>query len=63
MCLLNSAQEGRLEAGQAPLNTIFNGYDNTVKTQAVDAIQVAIEAIEKTASDITGVFRERLGGI
>lgn len=63
MGLLNSAQEGRLEAGQAPLNTIFNGYDNTVKTQAVDAIQVAIEAIEKTASDITGVFRERLGGI
>jgi hypothetical protein len=29
--LLNSAQEGRVAAGQAPLNTIFNGFDNTVK--------------------------------
>ena len=61
--VLDSSQEGRLQNGQAPLNTIFNGYDNTVKTQAVQAIQVAIDAIEQTCSSITGVFRERLNGI
>ena len=61
--VLDSSQEGRLSSGQAPLNTIFNGFDNTVKTQAIQAIQVAIEAIEQTVSSITGVFRERLNGI
>lgn len=61
--LLDSSQEGRLNAGQAPLNTIFNGFDNTVKAQAIQAIQIAIESIEQTTSSITGVFRERLNGI
>lgn len=61
--LLNSASEGRQAAGQAPLNTIFNGYDDTVKAQAVQAIQLAIDATESTVSSITGVFRERLNGI
>lgn len=61
--LLNSASEGRQAAGQAPLNTIFNGYDDTVKVQAVQAIQLAIDSIEQTVSSITGVFRERLNGI
>lgn len=63
LAVLDSSQEGRLSSGQAPLNTIFNGYDNTVKTQAVQAIQLAIDAIEQTTSSITGVFRERLNGI
>ena len=61
--LLDSSQEGRLQSGQAPLNTIFNGFDNTVKAQAIQAIQIAIDSIEQTASSITGVFRERLNGI
>lgn len=61
--LLDSSQEGRIQNGQAPLNTIFNGYDNTVKAQAIQAIQLAIDSIEQTASSITGVFRERLNGI
>lgn len=61
--ILDSSQEGRLASGQAPLNTIFNGYDNTVKEQAIAAIQLAIDNIEQTASSITGVFRERLNGI
>ena len=52
-----------MAAGSAPINTIFNGFDDTVKTQAITAIQTAIEAIEQTASSITGVFRERLNGI
>lgn len=61
--VLDSAQEGRLASGQAPLNTIFNGFDNTVKAQAIQAIQIAIDSIEQTVSSITGVFRERLNGI
>lgn len=61
--LLDSSQEGRLASGTAPLNTIFNGYDDTVKAQAIQAIQLAIDAIEQTTSSITGVFRERLNGI
>lgn len=61
--LLDSSQEGRLASGASPLNTIFNGYDDTVKAQAIQAIQYAIESIEQTMSSITGVFRERLNGI
>lgn len=61
--LLNTATPGRLESGQAPLTTIFNGYDDTVKVQAIQAIQLAIDSIESTASSVTGVFRERLNQI
>ena len=61
--VIDSSQEGRIASGQAPLNTIFNGFDNTVKAQAVQAIQIAIDSVEQTVSSITGVFRERLNGI
>ena len=61
--VIDSSQEGRMASGQAPLNTIFNGFDNTVKAQAVQAIQMAIDSVEQTVSSITGVFRERLNGI
>ena len=45
------------------MNTIFNGYDDTLPAQAVQAIDYAIQSIEQTTSSITGVFRERLNGI
>ena len=61
--LMDTSQEGQLNTGQAPLNTLVNGFDDTVKVQAVQAIQVVIDSIESTASSITGVFRERLNGI
>lgn len=60
---IDSSQPGRLENGGVGLNTIFNGFDDTLKAQAVQAIQIAIESIEQTVSSITGVFRERLNGI
>ena len=63
IALLNTTQEGRMATGQAPINTIFNGYDDTVKAQAIQAIQLAIESVEQTCSSISGVFRERLNGI
>ena len=63
MALIDTSQEGQLNTGQAPLNQLFNGYDDTVKVQAIQAIQLAIDSIEQTTSSITGVFRERLNGI
>lgn len=63
VALIDSSQEGRLGAGQQPMNTIYNGYDDTVKLPTIQAIQTAIDAVEQTTSSITGVFRERLNGI
>lgn len=63
LALLDSSQEGRMQTGEAPVNTIFNGYDDTVKGQAVQAIELAIQSTENECSSITGVFKERLNGI
>ena len=61
--LIDTTQEGRNDTGNSPLNTIFNGFDDTVPAQAVQAIQMAIQSVEETTCSITGVFRERLNGI
>lgn len=45
------------------INTAFNGYDDTVKYQAIQAFQAILDNIEQQASSITGVFPEKLGGI
>ena len=63
LALIDTSQEGQIGTGQAPLNQIFNGFDDTVKVQAIQAIQLAIDSVEQTTSSITGVFRERLNGI
>jgi hypothetical protein len=55
LAIYDSSQEG------AMLNTSFNGYDDTIRVQAIQAIDLAIQEIETTTSSITGVFRERLG--
>ena len=60
---IDTTQEGRNDNGNAPINTIFNGFDDTLKAQAVQAIEIAIQSVEQTTSSITGVFRERLNGI
>ena len=52
--LIDSSQEGQ------PMNTIFNGFDDTVKAQSIQAIQIAIQSIEQQASSITGVLPEML---
>lgn len=61
--LMDTSQEGQLNTGQAPLNTLVNGFDDTIKVQAVQAIQTVIDSLEQTMSSISGVFRERLNGI
>lgn len=58
VAMLDSSQEG------LPMsNATFQGYDDTVKLQAIQAVDVAIQDIENTAMQITGVYRERLGGL
>lgn len=46
-----------------PLNTTFGGFDDTVSANSIQAIQLAIESIEQTVSNITGVSREKLNAI
>jgi hypothetical protein len=44
-------------------NTTFGGYDDTIKLNAIQAINLAIQTNEDECSLITGVFRERIGGV
>jgi hypothetical protein len=57
VALIDSSQEGNL------MNTTFGGFDDTLKVQAIQAIDLAIQRTEETCSSITGVFREKLGGV
>jgi len=56
--LIDSSQEGL-----PPMNTTFGGFDDTIKLPTIQAIDLAIQRIEETCSTITGVFKEKLGGI
>ena len=51
------------QEGTQMINTTFNGYDDTIKAQAIQAFQMVLESIEQQACSITGVFQEKLGGI
>lgn len=59
VALVDTSQEGRAFNN----NTSFAGYDDTIKGQTIQAFDLALQRIEDTCSSITGVFRERLGGI
>ena len=63
IALIDTSQPGRSELGMTTPNTYFNGYDDTIKVQAIQALQLVSQQIEETMSSITGVFRERLNGI
>ena len=58
IAIIDSSQEG-----MPPMNTTFGGYDDTIEYNAMQALDMALERIEMTCSSITGVFREKLGGI
>ena len=58
MGLFDSSQEGT-----QLLNTTFNGFDDTIKAQMIQAFDLVLQSIEGQASSITGVFAEKLGGI
>lgn len=57
LSLFDSSQEGNMP------NTFFGGFDDTITVNNIQAIQLALQMVEETASSITGVFKERLGGI
>ena len=58
LAIIDSSQEGL-----PPMNTTFGGFDDTIKLETIQAIDLAIQRTEETCSTITGVFREKLGGI
>ena len=60
LSVLDSSQEGLTGA---PINTIYNGFDDSLQAQSIQAINLVLQQIEETCSSITGVFRERLGDI
>ena len=59
IAIMDSSQEGRAFNN----NTTLAGYDDTLKAQSIQGVEMAIERVEATCSSITGVFRERLNGI
>ena len=58
LSIIDTSQEG-----SAQQNTFYGGFNDTQGLQAIPNIQIAIQMIEDLVSSITGVFRERLGGI
>jgi len=38
MALIDTQQEGGSLGSQTPMNTIYNGFDDTIKAQAIQAI-------------------------
>lgn len=57
--MIDTAQEGLA----SDPNTIYGGFDDTLSLPAMQGFQISLQMIEETVSSITGVFRERLGGI
>lgn len=57
--IIDTSQEGRAFNN----NTTFAGYDDSLRGDVIQAFDYAIMSIENTCSSITGVGRERLGGI
>lgn len=42
------------------MNTIFNGFDDTIKSQSIQAIVLAMQTIEQQVSKVTGVLPEAM---
>ena len=53
--IIDSSQEGAQS-----MNTIFNGFDDTVKAQAIQAINLAMQSIQQQVSMVTGILPEAL---
>lgn len=58
LAVIDTSQEGSMQQ-----NTFYGGFDDTKGMTAVQYIQMAVQMTEDIVSSITGVFRERLGGI
>ena len=53
--IIDSSQEGA-----TMMNTIFNGFDDTIKSQSIQAIVLAMQTIEQQVSKVTGVLPEAM---
>lgn len=53
--IIDSSQEGA-----QMMNTIFNGFDDTIKSQSIQAIVLAMQTIEQQVSKVTGVLPEAM---
>lgn len=53
--IIDSSQEGA-----QTMNTIFNGFDDTIKAQSIQAIELAMQSIKQQVSMVTGVLPEAL---
>jgi hypothetical protein len=60
MALYNSAEENMQGP---PINTAFNGYDDTLKVQTIQAFETVKQSIKASCSNITGVLQERVANI
>lgn len=58
LALIDPSQDGEKQP-----NTIYGGFDDTLNVNSIQGFQISLQMIEDIASSITGVFRERLGGI
>ena len=47
-------------AGATTLNTIFNGFDDTVRAESINAIAIAMQSIQQQVSMVTGVLPEAM---
>lgn len=55
IAIIDSSQEGA-----QMMNTIFNGYDDTVKSQSIQAITLAMQSIQQSVSMFTGILPEAM---
>lgn len=55
MGIIDSSQEGA-----QMMNTIFNGYDDSLKLQTIQALNLAMQSIQQQVSMVTGVLPEAL---
>lgn len=57
IALLDTSQDG---IQGSPLNTIFNGFDDTVRAESINAINLAMQTIQQQVSLVTGVLPEAM---
>lgn len=57
IALLDTSQDGIQTSN---LNTIYNGFDDTIRAESIQAISIAMQSIQAQVSMVTGVLPEAL---
>lgn len=61
--MIETKSDNFLQQDDKPMNTLFAGYDDSIKGATMQAFDMVLAQIERNFETITGVFRERIGGI